>query len=618
MVSKAKQQQAFGNLSSSRQAANRTAKSLVTNARIASRQGTAGTAPAKKPLLSSIAPGPAPQQATGNDKASGSPASPAAAAAALEQASALGKLGCPKCRYAKYGCRKCRAAFVRNTGISIPVDRKLHMAAFALLQTPSESIQQPAVSSQAGNSQLTKSSQPAAAGKSTAGASVKLSSLEPVQQPVAKKQKTASAARAAAKHAQQASDERQGQHALAAKQNPQQVSVAQQGQSTAGKGVLSKAAKSGPPSASAPASSSAQVSAQAVSAMKSKAAAAAGSSDPPGDAAKLKKGTKRAVSAKSPAPAAKRSRLFQTVTAADLASASHTARTNPSRASQPGMAVAAAASKPIKLRLSNASQHSAVAAVAVKPHTVRSSEASKQAAGSAAAATAQRSKGSGSIISWSSRSQPAPRKPVRLALAKQTSASKQRATAKSSTAAGLSAVKPGTAAAAVASGAPKSASGKPVSNQAVAKGSARAVSKQPAAKGPALPVPEQAAGMVSTVAASKKATGKSPAPALPKQAAASANGPQSHAAPKPAPLPRQPSKPASVPSKAKIRSVAAPKAMTAAKIQRTASGKAATAAGHAVAEALDSKLGCSKCRFVPSGCKKCRAKQAGQLSLAAT
>ena len=65
------------------------------------------------------------------------------------------------------------------------------------------------------------------------------------------------------------------------------------------------------------------------------------------------------------------------------------------------------------------------------------------------------------------------------------------------------------------------------------------------------------------------------------------------------------------------KSVARPKALTAVKLNHTASGRVATAAGRAVADVLDSKLGCSKCRFVPSGCKRCRSKQAGQLSMPA-
>ena len=100
--------------------------------------------------------------------------------------------------------------------------------------------------------------------------------------------------------------------------------------------------------------------------------------------------------------------------------------------------------------------------------------------------------------------------------------------------------------------------------------------------------------------------------------AAQAATPKQAPAAKSASMHRQGCKVASVPAKLRAaKLVASPRVMTAAKIQRTASGKAATAAGHAMAEAHDSKLGCSKCRFVPTGCKKCRAKQAGQLSLAA-
>jgi len=131
--------------------------------------------------------------------------------------------------------------------------------------------------------------------------------------------------------------------------------------------------------------------------------------------------------------------------------------------------------------------------------------------------------------------------------------------------------------------------------------------QQGAAQDSVVARPKQAAAKGPKATAPKQATGKGPAPAAPK----SAMGAQSRS------VPKQAFKAASVPAKARTKLVASPKVMTAAKIQRTISGKAATAAGHAVAAALDSKLGCSKCRFVATGCKKCRAKQAGQLSLAA-
>ena len=103
------------------------AKSLVKHARSAIRQGIAATSPS-----TGSAPA-APKAAT-------APASLAsqAAAAALKEASASGKLGCPKCRYATYGCKKCRAAYVKNTGISIPVDRSLHADIFSMIQPAAE------------------------------------------------------------------------------------------------------------------------------------------------------------------------------------------------------------------------------------------------------------------------------------------------------------------------------------------------------------------------------------------------------------------------------------------------------------------------------------------------
>ena len=53
--------------------------------------------------------------------------------------------------------------------------------------------------------------------------------------------------------------------------------------------------------------------------------------------------------------------------------------------------------------------------------------------------------------------------------------------------------------------------------------------------------------------------------------------------------------------------------LKAANIKASQGDKAATAVGQAAAVALDSKLGCSKCRFAATGCGKCRAKQAGHL-----
>ena len=601
-ASRPKHQGATTTASSARYAANRIAKSLVANARSASRQGSAATAPAKKPRLPTHPPGPStgpqlhgvPTPSNGKSSvAAASPAaSPAAAAAALEQAAASGKVGCPKCRYAKYGCKKCRNAYVKKTGVLIPVDRSVQAAAFALLQPASGSSQGPK-----SGQPVTKVSQPPSAsaaasqvtgtgidrsGKVQSAAQLKPAKRQsPVseidQQQVAKKQRRAP-------------------------DKPMAKQAASSNQASGGTAPVTQDAKSGKPATAVlPASSSAPGSRLTGSVKKSGTAAQPHASEV---SARL---AKRVRPASSPAPpqgstdpgdpAAKRSRLSESVTAADAAAdatAPSAVQAKPSRASQPNAADAAA----------NRSDKGKAKAVGVKNssatalHRLKPSSVSKPSA-AAAATEAQKHRGSSSGAPQPSRSSGAVRRPVRLAPAgPNPSSSKQQDMVKGSTAAVPSAGQLGKAVSA-----PRSAAGR-------RKSDVKAVQlQQDAAQGAVIAMPKQAAAKGPKATAPKQAAGKGPAPAALKPVM----GAQSRSVP----LPKQASKAASVPAKARTKSVASPKVMTAAKIQRTVSGKAATAAGHAVAAALDSKLGCSKCRFVPTGCKKCRAKQAGQLSLTA-
>ena len=113
-------QQANGQ-SSSKHAADRLAKALVTTARSAAKQGSSAKAPAASSApATAAAAAPAPTDT--------------AAAEALKQAAASGKLGCPKCRGATFGCKKCRAAYVKSTGIAIAIDRSLHADIFSTVQ----------------------------------------------------------------------------------------------------------------------------------------------------------------------------------------------------------------------------------------------------------------------------------------------------------------------------------------------------------------------------------------------------------------------------------------------------------------------------------------------------
>lgn len=521
-------------------AANRTADSLVTSARSASRQGRPTTAPAKTSQLPTQPSGSGTRlqqlmvKAPGKGKsavaAASAAASPAAAAAALEQAAASGQLGCPKCRSARYGCKKCRGAYVRSTGTLMPVDRSLDAASFALLGNLAGSAHQETPPSrplvQSSRQQLS-AVQPAC-------------SSEAVPWPAAKKQKTT-------------------QQAAAAKQAP----------ATGSRGALAQTATSSKPS------------------------------EPALGAAK---GTKRALPASSPAlprgrtdpsaPAAKRSRLSETVTATDVASGS--IKRNSNRNAQHNAAVGPVAGDSQSHTQAAVGDATKAAVVSLR---AGHSKVSNHTAAAGSAATAQKRKANSPGAAQTGRFQASAWQPNKTsALAEPTTSSKQRKAVGTSSSAAPITAQAGRRAGLKAT---RSAVGKPASVRRPV-----AAKRQHPAHEPGVPMRKQAA-----VAAAQAAT--------PKQAHA-ARAPKFGTAAKSASVPRQGYKVASVPSKSRASNLApSPKVMTAAKIQRSASGKAATAAGHAVAEAHDSKLGCSKCRFVPTGCKKCRAKQAGQLSVAA-
>ncbi|KAL0040967.1 hypothetical protein WJX77_000497 [Trebouxia sp. C0004] len=568
-----KQQGATTTASSARYAANRIAKSLVTNARSASRQGRAAFAPAKKPSLPTHPPGPAarPQLHAVPPPSNGGPsvtaASPAAAAAALEEAAASGKVGCPKCRYAKYGCKKCRNAYVMKTGVLIPVDRSVQAAAFALLQPASGSGQQGPNPGQP----VTKVSQPpsasAAAGQVTGTGINRSGTVQSATQPKSAKRQSSSSEieqQQAAKKQKRAPDQ------------PMAKQAASSQQASGGRVSVAGVAQSGRPAAAAlPASSPAPGSKLAGSVKKSGTAAQPHASEA---SARL---AKRARTASSPAPpqgstdpgasAAKRSRLSESVTAADaaaVATAPSTVQAKPSRASQRSAADAAASrSDKGKAKAAGVGNTSTAA-----PHRSKPSSVSKLAA--AVATEAQKHKRSRSGAPQPSRSSGAVRRPVRLAPAGPDPGSSKQQNVKGSTAAALSTGPPG-----IAVSAPRPAAGRQ-------KSVAKAVKlQQDAAPGSAVARPKLAAAKGPTATAPKQATGRGPPPAAPK----SAMGAQSRSS-----LPKQASDAATVPAKARTKSVASPKVMTAAKLKCTVSGKAATAAGHAVATALDSNLGCSK------------------------
>lgn len=477
----------------SKTAADRVTKRLVHSAKSSIRQGV------------SVPPAAA---------AAASPPASTAAASALKHASASGKLGCPKCRHAVYGCKKCRAAFVRSTGLPIPVDRSLHADAFHALQHQSAS-----------NHSMPMSSQSVAVQKLPSSANtVRFSTHGKAGQstgPVTSTKGNGKAVVEVASEGHMGVADRQrhpvkGQRASADREAP---SSDRQGSA--------KRARSEPPVQQPARKKQKAASTSAVPAAVDMSARVSGRVVP---------GTRRPQSAASPAvskahadsapPAAaaeRSSRLSQTPKA--LAAGRQAL---PSKAST--------AAKGSASKLSTAGKAADV--LGGKPSS--SAKAATQAAGPSS---------SSARPSLSAAKQP--RKAVRLSVP----AASARPAAKLRVAA-----------------LPKQAA--PVSKQAH---KAIAVLSKTQTRGPS--------------PSFKRAATSGHASTLLKQAAVTA------------------------PAMSKAKTVAPPKAMPAAKIRQTPSSAAAAAAGSIVLQGLDSSLGCSKCRFVPSGCKRCRAKQAGRLSL---
>ena len=477
---------------SSKNAADRVTKRLVHSARAGARQGSSS-----HPPLDTTAPAAA---------AAASSSASDTAASALKQASVAGNLGCPKCRQAVYGCKKCRAAYVRTTGISIPIDRSLHADLFSMLQHQSASSP-----SAAKSSQLVPGQEPSSAGTVESASQEKQgdragkavytergnaapAAMSKRQLGVAHGQKISTSGQKASADRKSLSADRPGS---AKSTNPE--TLVQQP-------AHKKPKAAATPDAIAAANTGARVSSRAASGSK-----------------KLQPGSSpdvRRPHAESPPPPAKRSRLSQTPKV-------------PAAAKAPGLHHSTAV-KGLSPKLSTVGK--AVAAFGDKPGSIGKSASqavrlsSSSARRSSAIAKQPRTAVKASVPAALARSptEPTAGKSIAAALPKQAaSAFKQ-------------ACKPTLAA--------------PKSNR---KGSGT--------------------GM--------KASSSSPAPALPAQAAA------------------------------KARSVASPKAIPAAKLRQTLPSRAAAAAGSVLVQGLDSNLGCSKCRFVPTGCKRCRAKQAGHKNL---
>ena len=469
---------------SSNIAADRVTKRLVHNARSGARHGNSVRAP-----LDTSAPAAA-AVAVASSSASD------AAASVLKQASVAGKLGCPKCRQAVYGCKKCRAAYVRNTGISIPVDRSLHADIFSMLQHPSAFIH-----SAAKSSQLVVGQKPSSAGivKSASQAKQGDRASEAVH---AGKGKVAAVAmpKGRVPDGQKASSDRET--FLADRRGSAKFSGAE---ALVQQPARKKQKAAATPDATAAAETGARVSSRAASGSKRL------QTDSSPDVRKMH--------ADSAPPAAKRSRVSQTPK------------------------VPAAANK-------DPDQSTAIKGLSAKLCT-----AGKAAAGSAG-------QPSSSAKSASQAARPS-----------SSSAGKSSGTAKQPSKAVRRSVP-----AALSRSATGPAAGKPQS-VAVPKQAASAF-KQACRHTSALPKSNRKGS-----GPGMKTSSSSPAPPLPAQAAA------------------------------KARSVASPKAMPADQLRQTPSSRAAAAAGSLLVQSLDSNLGCSKCRFVATGCKRCRAKQAGHKNL---
>ena len=469
---------------SSKNAADRATKRLVHSARSGARQGSSA-----QTSLDNTAP---------TTSAAASSTASVLAASALKQASVSGKLGCPKCRQAVYGCKKCRAAYVRTTGISIPIDRSLHADVFSMLQHPSA----------ASNLSAAKSSQSVPVQKPGSAGTVKSASQARRGDAVGQGVYTGKGKAAAAVVVKGQKGEFNGQRLSASGQT-----------ASADRETLSADRQRSvkPTDAETLVQQPARKKLKAAATLDATAAADTGARV----SSRAASGSKRLQPDSSPdvsklhAESAKRSRLSQTPKAPDSAKAPNrhhsTVKGLSLKLSTAGRAAAASDGKPS----SNAKSAS------------RAAKLSTSSAGTSSATAMQPSK--------------AIKASVPAAVAR-------------SVAAPIAAGKSGAAAL------PKQAASAP---------------KQ-ACKPTLTPLNSQKKG------SSYEASSSSTVPAMPNQAVA------------------------------KARSVASPKAMPAAKLRKTPSSRAATAAGSLLAQGVDSNLGCSKCRFQPTGCKRCRGKQAGQ------
>lgn len=393
-----------------------------------------------------------------------------------------------------YGCKKCRAAYVRTTGASIPIDRSLHADVFSILQ------HQPASShSAAASSQLAPAQKPSSAetGKSaskgaTAGKAVDTGQGKAMPQG---QKGGANGQKAFADRETLPADRRGSARCTEPDAAEQQPACKKQ------KAVAT-------PAATVAADTGARVSNRAASGSKRL------QPDSSPDVRKAHAGS---------APSAvKRSRLSPTPHASPAASEAAEIQNSKQRK----------AGKGSNSKLSTAGK--AAAASDGKP-------GSNAKSASRAARPSSFSAGIGSATV-----KKAVRTPVPAAAAKSASAPR-------------------------AAGSTRSAVLLPQAASA----------DKPACKPTSAPPKSQKKGSGPPL----KASSGSSAPALPKQAVT------------------------------KAKSVASPKAMPAAKLRQTPSSKAAAAAGSLLVQGLDSNLGCSKCRFVPTGCKRCRAKQAGKMQL---
>ena len=477
---------------SSRNAADRVTKRLVRNAWSGARQGSS-----VHHSLGTSAPAAA---------AAASSSASDAAASALKQASVSGKLGCPKCRQAVYGCKKCRAAYARNTGISIPIDRSLHADIFSMLQHHSASSHSAAKSSQSvpghrpNSAGIVKSASQAKRGD-RAGEAVPAGTGKGAPAAVPKGQKGIADGQRLSASGQKASADRETLSADrrgSAKPTGPEAPVQQP--------ACKKQKVAATPDANTAAKTVARVLSRAASGSKKL------QPDSSPDVGKAR--------VEAAPPAAKRTRLSQTPEVLGAAN----------KASDPDQSTAV---KGLSSKLSTAGK----------------------------AAGASDGKPSSNAKSASQAARPS-----------SSSVRKSSANAKQHSKAVRTSVPAALSRSATAAGNPRSA---------VLPKQAASASEQACKPTSALPKSHRNKGS----GLSLKASSSSPTAALPKQAVATA------------------------------RSVASPKVLPAAKLRQTPSSRAAAAAGSLLVQALDSNLGCSKCRFVPTGCKRCRAKQAGQKDL---